>query len=115
MPVEFCAETRTWTLSGGDTGYVLHRDAEDRLLSLYWGPRLSAGAVRFDPADYVSFASFDLPVSVLPQELPVCGSGWFGTPAVGVRDANGNEAADLRIVSAEILPGKPALPGLPAT
>ena len=115
MPVEFCSESRTWTLSGGDTSYVLHRDDEDRLLHLYWGPRLSAGAVRFDPEDYLSFASFDLPVSVLPLELPVCGSGWLGAPAVGVRDANGDEVADLRVVSAEILPGKPALPGLPAT
>lgn len=115
MPVEFCTESRTWTLSGGDTSYVLHQDDEGRLLHLYWGSRLSAGAVRFDPGDYISFASFDLPVSVLPQELPVCGSGWFGTPAVGVRDVNGNEVADLRIVSADIRPGKPALPGLPAT
>ena len=115
MPAEFDSSTRTWTLSGGDASYVLHRDEEDRLLHLYWGPRLPAGALRYDPADYCSFASFDLPVSVLPLEVPVCGSGWYGTPAVGVRDGLGNEAADLRIVSAETFPGKPALPGLPAT
>ena len=115
MPVEWNASARTWTLSGGNVSYVLHRDGEDRLLNLYWGPRLPSGAVSFDPSDYFSFAAFDLPVSVLPLELPVCGSGWFGRPAVGVRTEAGDEVTDLRIVSAEILPGKPALPGLPAT
>ena len=115
MPVEFNSAARTWTLSGGDTSYVLHRDEQDRLLNLYWGPRIPADALRFDPADYSSFVAFDLPVSVLPLELPVCGSGWFGTPAVGIRDALGDEVVDLRIVSAEVSPGKPVLPGLPAT
>ena len=115
MPVEFNSAARTWTLSGGDTSYVLHRDEQDRLLNLYWGRRIPADALCFDPADYSSFAAFDLPVSVLPLELPVCGSGWFGTPAVGIRDARGDEVVDLRIVSAEVSPGKPSLPGLPAT
>ena len=115
MPVEFNPAARTWTLSGGDTSYVLHRDEQDRLLNLYWGRRIPADALCFDPADYSSFAAFDLPVSVLPLELPVCGSGWFGTPAVGIRDARGDEVVDLRIVSAEVSPGKPSLPGLPAT
>ena len=115
MPVEFNSAARTWTLSGGDTSYVLHRDEQDRLLNLYWGRRLPADALFFDPADYSSFAAFDLPVSVLPLELPVCGSGWFGTPAVGIRDARGDEVVDLRIVSTEVSPGKPSLPGLPAT
>ena len=114
MSVEWNISAQTWTLSGGNTSYVLHRDAENRLLNLYWGPRLPGDTVRFDPADYISFASFDLPVSVLPLELPVCGSGWFGQPAVGVRSAGGDEVVDLRVVSADIFSGKPALPGLPA-
>ena len=66
MSVEWNISAQTWTLSGGNTSYVLHRDAENRLLNLYWGPRLPGDTVRFDPADYISFASFDLPVSVLP-------------------------------------------------
>jgi alpha-galactosidase len=115
MPVEFNSAARTWTLSGGNTSYVLYRDEEDRLLNLYWGQRIPADALSFDPADYRSFASFDLPVSVLPLELPVCGSGWYGVPAVGIRDKCGDEVVDLRIRSAESFPGKPALPGLPAT
>ncbi len=115
MPVEFNPSARTWTLSGGNTSYVLHRDEEDRLLNLYWGQRIPADALRFDPADYRSFAAFDLPVSVLPLELPVCGSGWYGTPAVGIRDEHGDEVVSLQVRSAESFPGKPALSGLPAT
>ena len=114
MPVEWNESARTWTLSGGNVSYVLHRDDQDRLLHLYWGPRLPADALRYEPSDYYSFASFDLPVSVLPSEIPVCGTGWFGTPAVGIRDAKGAEVVDLKVVSAEILPGKPLPDGLPA-
>ena len=114
MPVEMNPSSRTWTLSGGNTSYVLHRDEQDRLLHLYWGPRLGGDVLTYNPSDYSSFASFDLPVSVLPSELPVCGTGWFGTPAVGIRDARGDEVVCLKVVSAEILSGKPGLPGLPA-
>ena len=114
MPVEMNGSANTWTLSGGNASYVLHRDEQDRLLLLYWGPRISGVTLTYDPSDYYSFAAFDLPVSVLPSELPVCGTGWFGIPAVGIRDAKGDEVVDLKVVSAEILPGKPPLPGLPA-
>ena len=114
MPIETNHSARTWTLSGGSTSYVLHQDDQNRLLNLYWGHRLGGNDLTYDPSDYNSFASFDLPVSVLPSELPVCGTGWFGTPAVGIRDTGGSEVVDLKVVSADILPGKPVLPGLPA-
>ena len=115
MPVEVNSAARTWTLSGGRTSYVMHQDEQGRLLHLYWGPRLPGDALQFHPEDYRSFASFDLPVSVLPMELPVCGSGWYGVPSVGIRDCRGDEVVELRVQSFEILPGKPSLPGLPAT
>ena len=114
MPVEMNPNARTWTLSGGNVSYVLHADSENRLLHLYWGPRLPGDALSWDPSDYFSFISFDLPVSMLPLELPVCGSGWYGTPAVGILNASGDDVTDLRFVSAKILPGKPSIPGLPA-
>lgn len=115
MSIEYSDAARTWTLSGGGASYILHRDEQDRLLHLYWGPRLAPGILHWDPDDYYSFAAFDLPVNVLPHELPVCGTGWYGTPALGIRSADGDEVADLRVVSYEITPGKAKLPGLPAT
>ncbi len=114
MPVETSSENRTWSLSGGNVSYVLHQDDQDRLLNLYWGPRLPAGSVCFHPEDYYTFASFDLPLSQLPLEIPVCGSGWYGTPAVGIRNACGDDVTSLRVISADVLPGKESLPGLPA-
>ena len=115
MPVEYNQQACTWTLSGGNASYVLHRDPENRLLHLYWGPRLPGNALSWQPEDYCSFASFDLPVSILPFEVPVCGSGWHGTPAVGIRNSCGDDVTDLRVLSWEVSPGKPALPGLPST
>ncbi len=114
MPIECNVSARTWTLSGENVSYVLHRDEQDRLLHLYWGPRLPGNALHWNPADYFSFASFDLPVAVLPHELPVCGTGWYGTPTVGIRSENGDEVVDLRVVSAELRPGKPPLADLPS-
>ena len=115
MPVEYNQQACTWTLSGGNASYVLHRDPENRLLHLYWGSRLPGNALSWQPEDYCSFASFDLPVSILPFEVPVCGSGWHGTPAVGIRNSCGDDVTDLRVLSWEVSPGKPALPGLPST
>ena len=114
MPVHISTDACTWTLSGGNISYILHKDTENRLLHLYWGPRVPDGSVHWNPEDYLSLASFDLPFSVLPLELPVCGTGWFGTPAVGICDSDGCEVVDLRVVSYEIIPGKPLLPGLPS-
>ena len=115
MPIQYHASTKTWTLSGGHTSYVLHCDSEGRLMNLYWGSKIPAGAISFHPEDYAPVASFDLPASILPFELPVNGSGWYGTPAVGITNAAGDDVVDLRFVSAKVLSGKPGLPGLPAT
>ena len=54
MPVEMNPSSRTWTLSGGNTSYVLHRDEQDRLLHLYWGPRLGGDVLTYNPSDYSS-------------------------------------------------------------
>ena len=67
MSIEYSDAARTWTLSGGGASYILHRDEQDRLLHLYWGPRLAPGILHWDPDDYYSFAAFDLPVNVLPH------------------------------------------------
>ena len=114
MPVRFDSENRTAFLSGGGVSYVLYRDAEEHLLNLYWGPEVPCGSLRYDPEDYRPFASFDLPLSLIPHEIPVCGRGWYGLPAVALRNAAGDDVVDLRFAGWEARPGKPALPGLPA-
>ena len=115
MSVRLDTENRFAYLSGGDVSYVLYRDAENRLLNLYWGPRVPDFSLCFDPSDYMPGASFDLPVSLLPYEIPPCSRGWYGFPSVSVRQAAGDDVLDPRVISWAVSPGKPVLPGLPAT
>lgn len=49
------------------------------------------------------------------RELPDLGRGDFRTPAVQVRQSEGYTVSDFQYTSHEILPGKPALDGLPST
>lgn len=50
----------------------------------------------------------------LPQEYPQYGTSDFRSPAYQVRLANGTRATELTYRSHRIVPGKPALEGLPA-
>ena len=114
MPIFLSSDQKTAYLSGGKTTYVLHRDPENRLLNVYWGPLIPDDSFRYNADDYFSFISFDLPVSRLPMDIPCCGSGWYGTPSVGIQNVNGDDVTDLRVVSLSVSAGKPSLAGLPA-
>ena len=115
MPVSFDSEKKCFYLSGGNVSYVLHVDAAGRLLNLHWGKKVQDCSVTPDLSGYPGFASFDLPEYLLPHEVPVRGSGWYGTPAVDVLNAQGNDVVVLKYVSHSIYPGKKGIPGLPAT
>ncbi len=114
MPIFISRDRKTFCLSGGNTTYILHVDPSGRLLCPYWGIRLPDESYAFNPDDYFSFISFDLPVLRLPFDLPTCGTGWYGVPAVSALNAHGDDVTDLRVISYRVSPGKPALPGLPA-
>lgn len=114
MPVYVNPENDTFYLSGGNSSYVLHQNPEHQLLNLYWGARIADNSIRYDPGEYIPTASFDLPASLVPWEIPCCGSGWYGVPAVGVQNDHGDDYTDLKVTSFNIIHGKPALTGLPA-
>ena len=114
MSVFVSSDRRTFYLSGGGATYVLHINDDGRLLCPYWGPRIPDGSFAYDPEDYHSFISFDLPALRLPYDVPSCGSGWYGTPAVAALNAHGDDVTDLRVASFRVVPGKPSLPGLPS-
>ena len=114
MPVSVSGDRKSFYLSGGNVSYVLQIDDDGRLVGLHWGARVADGSLTYRPADYYAGASFDMPLSRVPLEVPCCGDGWYGTPSVGVRNAHGDDVTDLRVVSFRIESGKPALPGLPA-
>lgn len=115
MAITYRAEDKTFYLSGGDVSYVLHIDDQRRLMNLYWGKRVPDGSIAPDLSNYPEGASFDMQANRLPYELPVRGSGWYGTPAVCVVNAQGNDVVVLEYAAHRIFDGKKPLDGLPAT
>ncbi len=113
MPIT--CQNHVFTLSGGQTSYVLGVTPDGRLMNLYWGFRVPDGAIPMTLSDYRGSASFDLPAYWQPAELPTLGTGWYGTPAVDAVNAQGDHVTDLRFADYRILPGKRPIPGLPAT
>ena len=115
MSVFFDEKQRCFYLSGGQVSYVLHTDEQGELENLYWGKRVPDGSVTPALERYYAVASFDKDEYRRPHELPTRGSGWYGTPAVDLVNAQGNDVVTLRYVSHRTYPGKKNLPGLPST
>ena len=115
MPIRYLPDSRAFFLSGGDVSYVLYVDEKGTLLNLYWGKRVPDGSVSFEAAAYPDGASFDLAANRLPYELPVRGSGWYGTPAVSAINAHGDDVVVLKYAGHRQYAGKHPLNGLPAT
>ena len=116
MSVKYQSDSNTFYLSGGDVSYVMYVDEAGQLLNLYWGKRVPDGSVPTAlNIGYRGAASFDMQANRLPYELPVRGSGWYGTPAVSVLNAQGNDVVVLKYEGHSIYAGKKPLEGLPAT
>jgi len=64
---------------------------------------------------YEDYFHNTLALEKLPQEYPTFGHGDLRHGALDIEDAFGGNVLDLSYVSHEILSGKPALPGLPAS
>ncbi len=115
MPVYYQEKNRIFQLDGGGMSYVMHVTPENRLMNLYWGKQVPVGSVEPDMQCYPDGASFDMKENHLPHELPVRGSGWYGTPAVAVMNEQGNDVVCLEYEGYCIYEGKKPLAGLPAT
>lgn len=98
-----------FTLRTAHTEYRMQVDDAGRLLHLHYGAP-GDGPQTVTPGERDRGAWPDL----LPLEWAAPGTGDLRAPFFVPEFADGTEAADLRFVGAETLPGKYALPGLPA-
>lgn len=115
MPIQYHADSRVFYLWGGTTSYVLHINNDGLLMNLHWGKSIPVGTIHPDYSMYPSDGSFDTQMNYLPHEIPTQGTGWYGTPAVAIRNVQGNDVVELHYVSHEIYSGKKPLNGLPST
>ena len=114
MPVSYCKEKRIFHLQGKTFSLCLYVDDDGRLLNLHWGGRLPDGDVTYLLSGFWGGASFELHSSRLPVEIPTRGTGYYGMPAVGAVNAQGDDVVKLTYQKHEIREGKRKLSGLPA-
>ena len=115
MAIIFDATTRSFFLNTQTASYVMHVTEDGALVNLHWGARIATCDLRGLLACYREGASFDAAAGRLPYETPTRQGCYYGTAAVGVIQAAGDTVTELKYVSHRIVPGKPALTGLPAT
>jgi len=124
MPISFNEDKKIFKLDTCTTSYIFGVGEGGYLISLYYGKKLDeVNFTDYTFRDY--FASFSpstpdvvndyFSADVTPLEYSGFGVGDFRKSAAAIRNKDGNNATDFRYVSYEILPGKPKLPGLPAT
>jgi alpha-galactosidase len=115
MPIAWDPEARQLHIGNERFSYVLCVLEDGSLGHVYLGAPVTAGRSyrHLLPGEFHGFANrVGDPV---PFEYPTAGIGDFRVPALEVVHADGSTAAQLAYTGHRILPGKPALPGLPTT
>jgi len=115
MPISWKSETQEFHLRSDSISYVMRVLDNGWLGQLYFGPSLAADAsyACFGPAEFYGFSNrVGEPIAL---EYPTPGSGDYRAPALVVEQADGATVLDLRYKSHRVVPGKPALTGLPST
>ncbi len=99
-PVEERQAAQQWVLQAGDMTYVVGVDEQKMLETLYWGPKLAAGATLPAAHSRPERASFDPPIGTTPLEYPAWGAGLYTEPALKVDSPNGDRTLVLVFDSA---------------
>ena len=118
--IEIIRENRLIHLRSDCISYVMAELPGGVLAHLYFGAPLRTlhpqGLLRHAGiASIEDFTVQECSLDKLPQELPSFGLGDMRPGAVTVEGPDGSWSADLRLVSSEVIDGKPALQDLPAT
>ena len=121
MSIQFDPVSRTFKLDTVSCTYMLRVHETGRLLQVYFGspiPDITVsdrdqrrGTASFSPND----PNGPFTPDGAPMEYGCNGSGDFRVSALSVRNSNGDSTTDIRYVSHTVIPGKPRIPGLPAT
>ncbi|KAL4987888.1 alpha-galactosidase C [Aspergillus falconensis] len=103
----------TFALNGASMSYVFHADSTTGdLVSDHFGASIS-GTIPSPKEPAVN--GWVGMTGRIRREFPDQGRGDFRIPAVRIRQSAGYTVSDLQYQSHEVVAGKPALPGLPAT
>ena len=124
MPITYDPQHRLFKLDTNLSTYAFMVYEENYLVHLYYGAKIPDTDLSY--LMYRSWFSSQNPYNpniedprfspdIAPMEYATNGAGDFRISACSVRGENGDTVTDLRYVSHRILPGKPKLPGLPAT
>ena len=118
--MEILCQERLFHLRTARTSYVIGLLEGGVVAHLYYGARLNhlnvANILRcHELPENGSFTLHGCTLDRVPQEYPAFGMGDSRKGAVSVTAPDGTRTVDLRFSSAEVVDGKPALPGLPAT
>jgi alpha-galactosidase len=115
MPISWNAQSQQFHLRNESISYVMRVLDNGWLGQLYFGPPLAddASYAYLGPAEFLGFSNrVGEPIAL---EYPTGGSGDFRVPALVGEQADGSTVLDLRYRSHSLIPGKPALAGLPST
>mgnify|MGYP001011145201 FL=1 len=118
----FNEECRQFHLTNGEISYIFRVYEDGKLLQLYYGAvvpeRDYSYLVELQHRPMTTYRKEgDLRYSLehVRQEFPEYGTTDFRHPAIYLRQENGSRITDFVYVSHQIVDGKPALEGLPAT
>ncbi|MHC5269120.1 alpha-galactosidase [Enterococcus sp. LJL98] len=121
--IEWNQESQTFHLTNDWLSYVIQIDSLGKLLQLYFGKPVP---LQVDYRYLVEHANRPMAVSEkkesilysyehLKQEFPERGSSDYRQIAIEICQENGSQSSDFQYLKHKIFPGKPTIPGLPAS
>lgn len=122
MGIRVWEEKKIFSIHTPNTTYMMGVAKEKYLGHMYYGRHMedmdAAYLLRTDSGEEAEHSQLKDKVGYLDSfcfEYPVWGTGDFRDPGLRVRDENGCRACELHYEGYEIMEGKPALAGMPAT
>ncbi len=118
----FKEECRQFHLTNGEISYIFRVSEDGKLLQLYYGAAVPERDYSYlvelqhrPMTTYRKEGDLRYSLEHMRQEFPEYGTTDFRHPAICLRQGNGSRITDFVYVSHQMVDGKPALEGLPAT